>query len=64
MKKCHGTEPIALKINDTFYDEYLMVLDFNEEPMKKLDTYLSLCTEVYDLSKPNASQEAYLFYRS
>lgn len=41
-----------------------MVLDFNEEPMKKLDTYQSLCTEVYDLSKPNAPQDAYQFYRS
>ncbi|WP_058472705.1 class I SAM-dependent DNA methyltransferase [Legionella quateirensis] len=32
--------------------------------MKKLDTYQSLCTEVYDLSKPNAPQDAYSFYRS
>ncbi len=32
--------------------------------MKKLDTYLSLCTEVYDLSKPNPPEEAYNFYRS
>lgn len=62
--RIYGTEPKALKINDTFYDEYLMVLDFNEEPMKKLDTYQSLCTEVYDLSKPNAPQDAYSFYRS
>jgi SAM-dependent methyltransferase len=32
--------------------------------MKKLNTYLSLCTEVYDLSKPNAPDDAYQFYRS
>ncbi|MFO3183505.1 class I SAM-dependent methyltransferase [Legionella pneumophila serogroup 1] len=32
--------------------------------MKKLDTYQSLCTEVYDLSKPNAPQDEYSFYRS
>ncbi|KTD10807.1 methyltransferase [Legionella gratiana] len=32
--------------------------------MKKLDTYQSLCTEVYDLSKPNAPQDAYSFYQS
>lgn len=31
--------------------------------MKKLDTYLSLCTEVYDLSKPNPPEDAYAFYR-
>jgi len=31
---------------------------------KSLDTYLDLCTEVYDLSKPNAPEEAYEFYRS
>ncbi len=62
--RIYGTEPKALKINGTFYDEYLMVLDFNEEPMKKLETYQSLCTEVYDLSKPNAPQDEYSFYRS
>jgi SAM-dependent methyltransferase len=28
-----------------------------------LDTYLSLCTEVYDLSKPNPPEDAYHFYR-
>ncbi len=28
-----------------------------------LDTYLSLCTEVYDLSKPDAPSDAYAFYR-
>lgn len=28
-----------------------------------LDTYLSLCTEVYDLSKPNPPEDAYAFYR-
>lgn len=32
--------------------------------MKKLDTYRSLCTKVYDLSKPSAQEEAYAFYRS
>ncbi|HAU0495606.1 TPA: GNAT family N-acetyltransferase [Legionella pneumophila] len=62
--RIYGTEPKALKINDTFYDEYLMVLDFNEGPMKKLDTYQNLCTEVYDLSKLNAPHDAYPFYRS
>jgi SAM-dependent methyltransferase len=31
--------------------------------MKNLDTYLSLCTEVYELSKPNVPQEDYAFYR-
>lgn len=30
---------------------------------KILDTYLSLCTEVYDLSKPNPPEDAYAFYR-
>lgn len=28
-----------------------------------LDTYLSLCTEVYELSKPNPPEDAYAFYR-
>lgn len=32
--------------------------------MKTLDTYLSLCTDVYDLSKPNAPKDAYQFYHS
>lgn len=32
--------------------------------MKKLDTYQNLCTEVYDLSKPNAPYNEYQFYRS
>ncbi|KTD53471.1 methyltransferase [Legionella santicrucis] len=32
--------------------------------MKKLGTYQSLCTEVYDLSKPTAPQDDYSFYRS
>lgn len=31
---------------------------------KKLDSYLSLCTEVYDLSKPRPPEDAYAFYRS
>jgi len=29
---------------------------------KTLDTYLSLCTEVYDLSKPSPPEDAYAFY--
>jgi SAM-dependent methyltransferase len=32
--------------------------------MKKPDTYLSLCTEVYDLSRPNTPKDAYEFYRN
>ena len=32
--------------------------------MKKLDTYFGLCTEVYDLSKPEPPKDAYSFYRS
>ena len=31
--------------------------------MKQLNTCLSLCTEVYDLSKPNPPEDAYAFYR-
>lgn len=31
--------------------------------MNKLDTYLSLCTEVYELSKPEAPKDSYAFYR-
>ena len=61
--KVYGTEPQALKIGDTFFDEHLMILDLTGEPMKKLDTYLSLCTEVYDLSKPTPPEDAYAFYR-
>lgn len=30
---------------------------------KALDTYLGLCTEVYELSKPEAPSDAYAFYR-
>lgn len=30
----------------------------------KLETYLSLCTQVYDLSKPFPPEEEYKFYRS
>lgn len=30
---------------------------------KTLNTYLSLCTEVYDLSKPNPPEDDYAFYR-
>ncbi|MBX9890234.1 MAG: class I SAM-dependent methyltransferase [Amoebophilaceae bacterium] len=33
-------------------------------PIKSLDTYLGLCTEVYELSKPHAPSDAYLFYRT
>lgn len=33
-------------------------------PQQKLDTYLRLCTQVYDLSKPNPPEDAYAFYRS
>jgi SAM-dependent methyltransferase len=32
--------------------------------MTLIDTYLNLCTEVYDLSKPTAPKDAYDFYRS
>lgn len=32
--------------------------------MTAIDTYLSLCTEVYDLSKPTPPKDAYDFYRS
>ena len=28
------------------------------------NTYLKLCTQVYDLSKPTPPEEAYAFYRS
>ncbi len=31
---------------------------------QSLDTYLDLCTEVYDLSKPNPPEDEYNFYRS
>jgi ribosomal protein S18 acetylase RimI-like enzyme/2-polyprenyl-3-methyl-5-hydroxy-6-metoxy-1,4-benzoquinol methylase len=61
--KIYGTEPRALKIGDTFFDEHLMILDLTGESMKHLDTYLSLCTEVYELSKPNPPADAYAFYR-
>lgn len=61
--KIYGTEPRALKMRNTFFDEHLMILDLTGESMKKLDTYLGLCTEVYDLSKPNPPEDAYAFYR-
>ena len=32
--------------------------------MTSLDTYLNLCTQVYDLSKPTPPNNAYEFYRS
>lgn len=32
--------------------------------MNKQNTYLNLCTQVYDLSKPTAPEDAYAFYRS
>ena len=31
--------------------------------IKNLDAYLSLCTEVYELSKPTPPEDAYAFYR-
>lgn len=72
--KIYGTEPRALKIRDIFFDEHLMVLDLTQPThkasagfagasMKQLDSYLGLCTEVYDLSKPNPPEDAYAFYR-
>ena len=61
--KIYGTEPRALKIGDTFFDEHLMILDLTGGAMKQLDTYLNLCTEVYELSKPEAPEDAYAFYR-
>jgi len=30
---------------------------------KTIDTYLGLCTEVYELSKPDAPSAAFAFYR-
>ena len=32
--------------------------------MKTLDTYLSLATQVYDISKPNPPEDVYAFYRN
>lgn len=32
--------------------------------MKKLDTYLNLCTQVYNRSKPKPPEDAYKFYKS
>ena len=32
--------------------------------MTSLDSYLNLCTQVYDLSKPTPPSDAYAFYRS
>jgi len=32
--------------------------------MKELDTYLDLCTQVYDLSKPEVPEDDYGFYQS
>lgn len=40
-----------------------MTLDLTGASMNQLDTYLNLCTEVYDLSKPNPPEDAYAFYR-
>ena len=34
-----------------------------DKDSKKLDTYLGLCTEVYELSKPTAQPDALDFYR-
>ena len=39
-------------------------MSFAEGPMKTIDTYRDLCTQVYDLSKPEPSEEAYAFYRT
>jgi len=33
-------------------------------PQAPLDTYLDLCAQVYDLSKPTSPEDAYAFYRS
>ena len=35
----------------------------NDTTLKNLNTYLGLCAEVYDLSKPDAPKEAYAFYQ-
>ena len=32
--------------------------------MKELDTYLNLCTQVYELSKPKVPEADYNFYKS
>ena len=32
--------------------------------MEKMDSYLSLCTQFYDLIRPNAPEDAYNFYQS
>ena len=32
--------------------------------MKELDTYLDLCTQVYEISKPTAPEDALAFYKS
>lgn len=34
-----------------------------DSDIKTLNTYLSLCTEVYELSKPNPPEDAYALYR-
>lgn len=34
-----------------------------DSDIKTLNTYLSLCTEVYELSKPNPPEDVYAFYR-
>jgi len=31
--------------------------------IKNLDTYLSLCTEIYELNRPHPPEDAYAFYR-
>lgn len=38
-------------------------MPFAKDPMKTIDTYRDLCTQVYDLSKPEPPEEAYTFYR-
>ncbi|KTD67594.1 methyltransferase [Legionella santicrucis] len=68
-------EPITLAENNDYmiclgehtHSEITAILpdrQKDKEQMKKLDTYQNLCTEVYDLSKPNAPQNEYEFYRS
>ena len=39
--------------------------DFTKENLvKSFDTYLNLCTHVYELSKPDPPEDAYTFYKS
>ena len=43
-------------MNDIFMRRFMI--------RQKLDTYLDLCTQVYDLNKPRPPEDAYAFYRS